>query len=98
MGGTVLALLIHEIQRAYPGLSIGRVELIPGFFTIIGFVIASAISSWIGILVAAAAVTHIFKGREEIGQLIMIPLGSVVGFIPIAMYGAWIALQVRSIN
>ena len=89
MGGAVLVSLLS------PGLSAENIEIIPGFFTIIGIIIVSATTSWFGILASAFAVSFFVGDEEDIGQLIMIPLGSVFGFIPIFIYGAWIGLQVK---
>ena len=98
MGGTVLVFLTLAIHKVHPELGIRNIELMPGWFTIIGLVIAAAITSWLGILAAAAIVTLVFRDKEDIWQLIMMPLGSVVGFIPVAMYAAWIALQIQAVN
>lgn len=98
MGGTVLVFLTLGNHKVHPELGIRNIELIPGWLTIIGLVISAAISSWLGLLAAGAVVTLIFRDKEDIAQLIMMPLGSVVGFIPVAMYGAWIALQIQAAN
>lgn len=98
MGGTVLVFLTLIFHKSHPELGIRNVELIPGFLTTVGLVIAAAIASWLGLLAAAVAMAFVFRDKEEIGQLIMMPLGSVVGFIPVAMYGAWIALQIQAAN
>jgi hypothetical protein len=49
-------------------------------------------------LASAGAVTLLLRDKEEISQLIMIPLGSVFGFIPIFIYGAWIGLQIKGLR
>ncbi len=98
MGGAVLVFLTLAIHKVHPELGIRNIELIPGWLTIIGIVIVSGVSSWLGILAAAAIVTVLFRDKEEISQLIMMPLGSVFGFIPIFIYAAWIGLQIKGIN
>lgn len=94
MGSPVLILLTLASHRGHPELGIRNVELIPGWFTTIGLIVAAAIFSWLGILAAAAIMTLLFRDREDIGELIMMLLSSVMGFIPLAMYAAWVALQI----
>lgn len=98
MGGAVLVFLTLAIHEVHPELGIRNIELIPGWLTIIGIVIVSGISSWLGILATAAIVTVLFRDKEGISQLIMMPLGSVFGFIPIFIYAAWIGLQIKGVN
>ncbi len=65
--------------------------------TIIGFVIISGVAAWVGMLASSAAVTLLLKDREDLGQLVLVTLGSVFGFIPIFIYGAWIGLQIKGL-
>ena len=98
MGGAVMVFITMVLHNINPELGIRNIEIIPGFFTIIGIVIVSGVSSWIGMLASAGAVTLLLRDKEEISQLIMIPLGSVFGFIPIFIYGAWIGLQIKGLR
>lgn len=97
MGGVVVAFLTLIIDRSNPALGIRSIDIIPGFLTIIGFVIVSGVAAWVGMLASAAAVTLLLKDREDLGQLVLVPLGSVFGFIPIFIYGAWIGLQIKGL-
>lgn len=98
MGGVVVAFLTLIIDKTNPELGVRSIQIVPGFFTIIGFVVVSAIVSWLGRLTSAAAVTLLFREREDISQLVMMPLGSVFGFVPIFIYAAWIGLQLKGLR
>jgi len=97
MGGAVLVFLTKILQNINPELGIRRIDILPGFHTIIGIVIVSGVASWLGIIASAGAVTILLRDNENISQLIMIPLGSVFGFIPIFIYGAWLGLQIQGL-
>jgi len=98
MGGTVLVFLTLTLHRIHPELGIRNIDIMPGWLTIIGIVIVSGISSWLGLLASATVVTLLFRNREDISQLIMMPMGSVFGFIPIFIYAAWIGLHIKGLN
>ena len=98
MGGAVLVSLTLTIHKLFPELGIQNIELIPDLLTIIGIVIVSGISSWLGVLAVAAITALLFRGKEDISQFIMMPLVSVFGFIPIFIYAAWIGLQIKGLR
>jgi hypothetical protein len=98
MGGVVVAFLTLIIAKTNPELGIRNIQIVPGFLTIIGFVIVSGIVAWIGMLASAAVVTLLLRGREDISQFVMIPLGSVFGFVPVFIYAAWIGLQIKGLR
>lgn len=98
MGGAVMVFIAMVLHNINPELGIRNIDIVPGFLTIIGIVIVSGVTSWIGMLASAGVVTLLLRDKEEISQLIMIPLGSVFGFIPIFIYGAWIGLQIKGLR
>lgn len=98
MGGVVVAFLTLRIDKMNPELGITNIQIVPGFLTIIGFVIVSAIVAWLGTLASAAVVTLLFRDREDISQLVLMPLGSVFGFVPVFIYAAWIGLQIKGLR
>ena len=98
MGGVVVAFLTLIIDKMNPDLGIKNIQILPGFLTIIGFVIISGIVSWLGTLASAAVVTLLFRDRGDISQIIMMPLGSVFGFVPVFIYAAWIGLQIKGLR
>jgi len=98
VGGFVLAFLTLVMDKVDPELGIRNIKLFPGWLTSIGIVTVSGVSSWLGMLASAALVTVIFRDKEDISQLIMVPLGSMFGFIPIFIYAAWIGLQIAGLR
>lgn len=93
MGGTVIVFMVAMIHRVDPSLRVQNVDIIPGFLTTIGILIISGISAYIAIMVAALLATLIDRGEEGVGSMLMLPLGSIFGFIPVFIYGAWIGNQ-----
>jgi hypothetical protein len=57
MGGVVVAFLTLIVDKTNPQLGIRNIQIVPGFLTIIGFVIVSGIVAWLGTLGSAAVVT-----------------------------------------
>jgi len=90
MGGTVVIFTVV----ISPSLGLKNVDIIPGLFTTLGILVISFISFILGLLVASPLATLINLGEEEgVGSLLMTPLGSAFGFIPVFIYGAWIGNQ-----
>lgn len=98
MGGVVVAFLTLIIDKTNPEIGIRNIQIVPGFFTIVGFVMISGIVAWLGVLAAAAVVTLLLRDREDISQLVLMPLGSVFGFVPVSIYTAWIGLQISGLR
>ena len=97
MGGAVLIFLTMVLHNTNPELGIRNIDILPGFLAIIGIVIISGVTAWLGVLASAGIVTLLLRDKEDIGQLIMIPLASVFGFIPIFIYGAWLGIQIQGL-
>ncbi|MCY4610253.1 MAG: hypothetical protein OXC38_00840 [Gammaproteobacteria bacterium] len=71
------------------------VDYIPDFWFSVGLLAIGSILSWMGIVVTAFFLTVVGKVEESSGALALPFLGSVFGFIPVFMYGAWLGAQVR---
>ena len=95
-GGTVIIFMVGMMHAVDPTLDMDQVQVVPGFFAIVGIVIISAICAWIGIIVAALLTSLIDLGKEGLGSALMLPLGAIFGFIPVFIYGAWIGNQLPS--
>lgn len=93
MGGTVIVFMVAMIHRVDPSLGVENVDIIPGFLTTVGILIISAICAYSAIMVTALLATLIDRGEEGVGSIVMLPLGSIFGFIPVFIYGAWIGNQ-----
>ena len=95
LGGIALVFVLGILDTVNPGIVKGRVDFVPGFWFSVGLIVIGGIMSWIGMMVAALAVTALELAQEGIGQIIMFPLAAIFGFIPVFMYGAWLGAQVR---
>ncbi len=93
LGGTVLVFLLAMVNKFDSDLGISQIDPIPGFLTILGIVVVSAITSWLGILVVAIITTGLSFLSEDLGTILMVPVGSTFGFVPVFIYGAWLGLQ-----
>lgn len=71
------------------------VDYIPDFWFSVGLLAVGSILSWMGIVVTAFFLTVVGKVEESFSALAIPFLGSVFGFIPVFMYGAWLGAQVR---
>lgn len=95
LGGITLMFVLGILDSIEPGTVIKHVDFIPGFWFTTGLIVIGGMMSWVGIMLAALIVTKIEMADEVFGQLIMIPIAAIFGFIPVFMYGAWLGAQVR---
>jgi hypothetical protein len=95
LGGIALMFVLGILDSVNPGIVKGRVDFIPGFWFLVGLIVIGGIMSWVGMVVAALAVTALELAQEGIGQIVMFPIAAIFGFIPVFMYGAWLGAQVR---
>jgi len=89
----VLDLLI--LDSVSPGIVRGRVDFVPGFWFLVGFLAIGGVMSWVGMMAVAFIATTLKIDEKSIGQLFIFPIGAVFGFIPVFMYGAWLGAQMR---
>ena len=95
LGGITLMFVLGIIESIEPGSVIDHVDFFPGFWFTAGLIVIGGIMSWVGIMVAALALTVLEMADEALGQLIMFTIAAIFGFIPVFMYGAWLGAQVR---
>jgi hypothetical protein len=93
-GGIVLAFVVLGIDALIPELQPQSIQIVPGFWFIVGILILSFVASYLGVLVAA--LVELLTRREEMTLLIGIPLGSAFAFLPVFIYGSWLALQIKA--
>lgn len=93
LGAITLMFFSELLDIAYPGIVKGRADFIPGFWFSIGLLIIGGVMSWISMMVLAFLATALEWVGDGIG-LLMFPIGSVLGFIPVFMYGAWLGAQI----
>jgi len=98
LGVITLMFVLAPLEQIQPGLISDRVELIPGFWFVVGLLCVGGIMSWIGIMVSAILATLISLANEDLGELFMLPMlpiGAVFGFFPVFIYGAWLGAQIK---
>ena len=98
LGGLALVFVLGILESINPGIVKGRVDFIPSFWFSVGLLVIGGLMSWVGMMVAALLVTTIemsIKMTEGLGQMIMVPIAAIFGFIPLFMYGAWLGAQVK---
>ena len=95
LGGTALIFVLGIFDSVSPGVVMELVDFLPGFWFSVGLIVIGGIMSWIGMMVAAFTVTALELAQDGIGQIIMLPVSAIFGFIPVFMYGAWLGAQVR---
>ncbi len=95
LGGLALMFVLGLLDSIQPGVLTKKVHFIPGFWFLVGLLLVGGIMSWVGMMVSALAITAIEGFSEDLGQILVFPLGAIFGFIPVFMYGAWLGAQVR---
>lgn len=92
-GGTVIAFMVAILHRFNPDFDISGIDVVPGFLVTTGILIISAITSYIALMLSALLLMLVDKNEDGWGTLLITPLASVFGFIPVFIYGAWIGNQ-----
>ena len=97
LGSVCLIFVINILHAIEPNFEISRLRFFPGYIYIIGFLIISAITSYLAIIVAAFLLS-LNKYLENFSEIISIPIGAAFGFIPVFIYGAWIGIQIKNLH
>lgn len=95
LGSVCLISVIKTLHSIEPNFDISRLHFFPGYIYVIGFLIISAISSYLAILLSAFLLAS-SKFLEDFSEIIIIPIGAAFGFIPVFIYGAWIGIQIKN--
>jgi hypothetical protein len=95
LGGIALVFVLEVLDATNIGMIKAQVDFVPGFWFSVGLIVIGGITSYIGILVAALAVSALDLVKESIGKIVMFPIAAIFGFIPVFMYGAWLGAQFR---
>jgi hypothetical protein len=69
-------------------------DLVPGFWFICGIIIISGVLAKLGYFVFVSFVNVLgtkFDLREEVAELLILPVIATLGFLPVFVYGAWLA-------
>ncbi|MHA1942358.1 MAG: hypothetical protein ACW97P_11665 [Candidatus Hodarchaeales archaeon] len=95
LGGTCLVLVQICLSFIYP--TIGDIELmylVPGFWFIVGIIVISGVLSKLSHFMSVSFITELRKKfglQEEVSELMILPITAIFGFIPVFIYGAWLA-------
>lgn len=92
-GAIALVMVLGILRLVNPNLPVDRILVMPGFLTIIGFLIIASIMSWASTMLVAIIATALGEHSEEYTMLIAVPLGGVFGFVPVFIYGSYIGRQ-----
>ena len=95
LGGIGLVFVVAIVHSAYPALIRIPAHLIPNFGFSAGLVVVGLLMSWVGTMAAALVAALLDMTMEGTGELFMIPVGAVFGFVPVFIYGAWLGVQLR---
>jgi hypothetical protein len=95
LGSISLAVVLALIDRDNDGYVTAHVRFWPGFWFALGLFVVGATLAWVGMLASAMTGAWIDERWEGSGLLVAMPIGSVFGFLPLFIYGAWIAAQLH---
>lgn len=98
LGGLALTFVLGLFEQIYPGLVSKRIDLIPGFWFVVGLLVIGGLMAWLGTMAAALLMVGFaqLSESEDLAQLFMFPLVAIFGFIPVFIYGAWLGAQVKA--
>ena len=92
-GAISLVMVLGLLHSAFPNIPVEKIQIVPGFLTIIGFLAIAGVMSWASTMLVALIATAMGDRAKDYMMLIAIPLGGVFGFIPVFIYGAYIGQQ-----
>ncbi len=107
LGGIALVISLGALKKVNPSLPLERLDLLPGFFQIIGFIVISAVATWLGmlstfvtawIITAIASRGYFDEPNNPAIQIVTFLIAPVFGFIPVLIYGAWLGNQLRMLH
>ncbi|MEN8264044.1 MAG: hypothetical protein ABFR82_11320 [Nitrospirota bacterium] len=94
LGGITLIFVRFFLSFINPVIETDLESFIPGFWFACGIIIISVILSKLGHFVFevfAEVLGNKFDLREEVAELLILPVIATLGFLPVFIYGAWLA-------
>jgi hypothetical protein len=94
LGGVCLIFVRIFLHLINPVMDIDVMDLVPGFWFICGIIIISGVLAKLGYFVFVSFVSALgtkFDLREEVAELLILPVIATLGFLPVFVYGAWLA-------
>lgn len=92
LGIITLVYLVHVVASE---VDHSPIHLLPGFWFIAGLIVVGGVLAWLGALVTAMIAAAVDRGQEGWGQLLAIPVASLLGFIPVFIYASWLGQQLK---
>jgi hypothetical protein len=94
LGGITLVFVRIFMSFINPVIETDFFSFVPGFWFVCGIVAISVVLSKLGhfvFVVFAEALGNKFDLREEVAELLILPVIATLGFLPVFIYGAWLA-------
>jgi hypothetical protein len=94
LGGITLVFVRIFMSFINPVIETDFFSFIPGFWFVCGIVAISVVLSKLGhyvFVVLAEVLGNKFNLREEVAELLILPVIATLGFLPVFIYGAWLA-------
>ena len=94
LGGVCLVFVRIFLNLMNPVMDVEIMDMVPGFWFICGIIIISGVLAKLGYFVFVSFVNTFgtkFNLREEVAELLIIPVIATLGFLPVFVYGAWLA-------
>ncbi|WP_412776382.1 hypothetical protein [Thalassospira lucentensis] len=92
-GGVILANIIRLFDASLSLDLYDRLDFFPGFWFVVGILVVSAAMFYVVAFVVTMSSGLARDNGAAIGQLSVIPLGALMGFVPVFIYGAWLGIQ-----
>ena len=94
LGGITLVFVRIFMSFINPVIETDFANLVPGFWFACGIIAISVVLSKLGHFVFevfAKAMGNKFDLREEVAELLILPVIATLGFLPVFIYGAWLS-------
>jgi hypothetical protein len=94
LGGVCLIFVRIFLGLINPVIDIELMDMVPGFWFICGIIIISGVLAKLGYFVFVSFVNALgtkFDLREEVAELLILPVIATLGFLPVFVYGAWLS-------
>ena len=94
LGGICLIFARIFMSFINPMIETDLTSFVPGFWFICGIIAISAVLSKVGHFVFISFTRVMgskFDLREEVAELLILPIIATMGFLPVFIYGAWLA-------
>ena len=93
LGGICLIFTRIFVSFINPVIETDLTSFIPGFWFICGIIATSAVLSKVGHFVFVSftqVLGNKFNLREDVAELLILPIIATMGFLPVFIYGAWL--------